>query len=213
LVVDLRHAGGDRMTPLDQQFQDLRTAGGFGCIYADPPWAFENYSAKGEAKNPNQHYPCMDVDDLEEMPVRMLAAKNCWLVMWATFPMLPQALRVMDQWGFDYRAGACWVKLSKLSQADSDDAKMAFGPGYVFRSAAELLLVGARGSPKLLKEPGSRSHRNVILAPVREHSRKPHSAYDLVEARFPGPYIELFARNTRRDWASWGNEVNKHDRD
>lgn len=198
------------------EFLALRTTGGFGCIYADPPWRFENYSAKGERKNPNQHYDCVTTDDLEEFPVRLLAAKDCWLWMWATFPMLPQALRVMDQWGFEYRAGAAWAKQSKLSAGmdlDDPDAKLAFGPGYIFRSAAELLLVGARGKPKLFKRDGSRSIRNLIVEPVREHSRKPDSVYDMIELRVPGPYVEIFSRSSRAGWASWGNETGKFDAD
>jgi N6-adenosine-specific RNA methylase IME4 len=201
---------------IKDQFTELRTTGGFGCIYADPPWMYENYSEKGERKNPNQHYDCVTADDLEDMPVRLLAANDCWLFMWATFPCLPQALKLMDEWGFTYSTGLAWAKQSKRSgdkDMDDPDHKLAFGTGYIFRSAAELLLMGRRGKPKLFKREGSRSIRNLIVAPVREHSRKPDSVYDMIELRVPGPYVELFSRSSRAGWAAWGNETGKYDAD
>ncbi len=114
--------------------------------------------------------------------------------------MLPEALDLIRAWGFVYKSGAAWGKESKTGE------KWAFGTGYIFRSAAELLLVGTRGSPPVK----SRSERNIIYAPVREHSRKPDDCYGMIERLYDGPYIELFARNTRPGWAAWGNEVGKY---
>jgi N6-adenosine-specific RNA methylase IME4 len=49
----------------------------------------------------------------------------------------------------------------------------------------------------------------VIMAPRREHSRKPYEAYELIERMFPTlPKIELFARGAPRwGWTVWGNEI------
>lgn len=124
----------------------------YGRIIADPPWYFANYSAAGEEKNPVAHYACMDLDAIKALPVGHLAAPDCALLMWATFPMLPQALETMRAWGFTYKTGGAWGKLSKTG------AKVAFGTGYVLRSAAELFLIGTIGKPKIR----SASVRNLI---------------------------------------------------
>ena len=118
-----------------------RPYGGWPTLYADPAWRFENYSAKGEVKNPVAHYACMSVEAMAKMPVAQLGAADSALFMWATFPMLPDALRLMAAWGYTYRTGGAWAKQSKTGRA------LAFGTGYIFRSAAELLLVGVRGKP------------------------------------------------------------------
>lgn len=182
-----------------RQFESLRPAGGFRAILADPPWRFELRSDKGEAKSAQAQYACMSVGEIMTLPVEALAARNAALFLWATFPLLPEALQTMRAWGFEYKTGAAWAKQSKTGR------KLAFGTGYLFRSAAELLLVGTRGDPQAT----SRSVRNLILAPVREHSRKPDQAHDMVEQLFAGPYVELFARQRRPGWQSWGNETEK----
>jgi len=171
----------------------------YGAILADPPWRFSNYSAKGEAKNPVAHYDCMTLGDIIALPVNHLAAPDCALLMWATAPLLPEAIETMRAWGFTYKSGAAWAKQSSTGQA------WAFGTGYCFRSAAEFLLLGTTGKPKIM----SRSVRNLIVAPVREHSRKPEDQYQMAEQLFRGPYAELFSRQSRPGWDCFGNEVGK----
>lgn len=170
----------------------------YAVVYADPPWKFDNYSAKGEAKNPKAHYDCMPLADIKRLPVDFCAADDCALFMWATFPMLPEALDLMQAWGFKYKSGAAWHKKTV-------NGKTAFGTGYIFRSAAELLLVGTRGKPKFK----SKNTRNLIEAQVREHSRKPDCVYDMIEAMCDAPYLELFGRQRRENWSVWGNQVDK----
>ena len=182
---------------LTSDFTALRAPGGFRLIYADPPWSFENFSVAGEAKNPKAHYGCEKIGDLKQMPVGLLAARDSVLAMWATFPMLPEALDLVKAWGFTYKTGGAWGKLSKTG------AKLAFGTGYIFRSASEVLVVGTRGKP----EWGNRSTRNLWLAPVREHSRKPDQVRTDLAALVPGPRIELFAREAVEGWQVWGNQT------
>lgn len=171
----------------------------YRCILADPPWRFENYSAKGEAKNPVAHYDCMSLPELLDLDVGHLAAPDCALFMWATAPMLPDALSAMARWGFTFKTAGAWFKQSKSGN------KMAFGTGYIWRSAVEFLLVGVNGAPTWR----SKSERNAILAPVREHSRKPEDVYRKIEAMVDGPRLELFARSERPGWDAWGNEVGR----
>ena len=188
------------LPPGDWPFGDLRAAH-YGVILADPPWRFSNFSAKGEAKNPVAHYDCMTLASIKALPVGLLAAPDCALLMWATAPLLPAAVSVIDAWGFTFKSAGAWAKQSSTGKA------WAFGTGYCFRSAAEFFLLATRGSPKVL----NRSTRNLIVAPVREHSRKPDALHDMAAALYPGPRLELFARQRRPGWDAWGNRVDKFD--
>ena len=174
------------------------TPGAYRVLLVDPPWRFRLYSEKGENKSPQNHYSCMTMDDIARLPVGALAhPEGCALMMWATAPMLPDAVRVMDAWGFTYKSAGAWAKRSKTGAA------WAFGTGYCFRSAAEFFLLGTRGRPAQMV----RNVRNLIVAPVREHSRKPDDMHVMCEALWEGPRAELFARETKPDWDVWGNQT------
>ena len=172
----------------------------YGLILADPAWEFLTYSEKGLEKSAQAHYECHNVHDMARLlPVHQLAADDCVLVMWATAPMINEALWLMRAWGFTYKTMGAWGKQSSTGR------KIAFGPGYILRSAAEFYLIGTYGKPKVR----SRSIRNLILAPVRGHSRKPDQLHQDLERLYDGPYVELFARQRRPGWDSWGNQVDK----
>jgi N6-adenosine-specific RNA methylase IME4 len=173
----------------------------YGALLVDPPWSFANYSPKGKTKNPSAHYDCMSLADIAALPVGHLAARDCALFMWATAPLLPEACELLHAWGFTFKSAAAWAKQSSTGNA------WAFGTGYVFRSAAEFVLVGTVGRPRVR----SRSVRNLIVAPIREHSRKPDEQYEMVEALYSGPYAEIFSRNSRPGWDAWGDEAGKFD--
>ena len=179
-------------------FEGLRQEG-YGAILADPPWRFKLRSEKDLSKSPQGQYPCMSHEELCRMPVTDLAARDCVLIMWATWPMIQQAIDLMSAWEFTYKSGGAWAKQSKSG------SKWAFGTGYIFRSASEPFIVGSRGKPLYQ----SRSVRNLIVAPVREHSRKPDDMHLMVERLVQGPYLEMFARQRRSLWDSWGNECDK----
>lgn len=185
-------------TPAGWPFVGL-TPGRYGAILADPPWRFFNRSAKGEKKNPVAHYPCMTIDQLAALPVAQLAAPHCALVTWATAPLLDRAIELVKGWGFTFKSAGAWAKQSSTGQ------RWAFGPGYVYRSAAEFYIVATIGKPAVQ----SHSVRNLIVAPTREHSRKPDAMHADVEALYAGPYAEIFARQRRPGWDAWGNEVEK----
>lgn len=173
----------------------------YGLVMVDPPWAFKVRSAKGEGKSPQAQYECMSLDDIKRLPVGQLAAPDCLLWLWATNPMLPQALEVMQAWGFRFTTAGTWVKTTTHN-------KLAFGTGYVLRSANEPFLIGTIGQPK-----ASRSVRSVVLAKVREHSRKPDEAYAAAEtlAINATRRADIFSRETRPGWDSWGIESGKFD--
>ena len=195
-LIDARAKHGGLAVPASWPFADLKM-GHYGVILCDDPWRFENYSEKGEAKNPLAHYDCMDMEGLRALPVRALAAPDAVLVMWGIWPMVAEAVDLMRHRGFSPKTGGAWGKQSKTGQ------KLAFGTGYIYRSASEFWLLGTVGNPPVL----SHGIRNLILAPIREHSRKPDQMHDDLMRLYPGPYCELFARAPRAGWDVWGNQA------
>lgn len=173
----------------------------FGAILADPPWKFQTWSGKGEGRSASQHYDVMTVAQIARLPVASLAAEDCVLFLWGTWPMLPQVLQVMQAWGFTYKTCAFdWMKLSGSNIP-------SIGNGYWTRSNTEFCLLGTRGKPK-------RKHADVPMALLerrQEHSRKPWIVHHRIEALVDGPYLELFARQRRAGWEQWGNETGKFD--
>lgn len=170
-------------------------AGPFGAIVADPPWDFRVWSNRGKGRSAEQHYPVMSLAEIKALPVAESAAPDCALFLWATDPMLPQALDVIAAWGFTYKTvGFCWAKTCRKSDG------WHVGLGYWTRANAEQCLFATRGKP----QRSSKSVRRLIVAPVREHSRKPDEAQERIEALVPGPYLELFARHDRPGWSNWG---------
>lgn len=179
-------------------FGDL-IPGHYGVVLCDPPWRFKTYNSDISAKSAASQYALMSCSDLEALPVADLAAKNCALVMWATQAQMPQALELMWAWGFEYKTMGAWAKQSSTGQ------KWAFGTGYVLRSAAEFYLIGTRGKPKAKVK----NVRNLIVSPVREHSRKPDQMHADLERLFDGPRCELFGRQQRSGWDVWGNDTSR----
>ena len=171
-------------------------------ILADPPWHFQNYAADepgmmhDRARGANRHYPTMTTDDICALSVP--AADNAALLLWACWPLLPDAMRVIEAWGFEYKSLAwVWVKLNKTSMG------FFHGMGYYTRANSEPCLLATRGRVKV----NARDVQALIVSPVQAHSRKPDDQYRKAERLFSGPYLELFARRKRPGWDAWGNEV------
>lgn len=180
--------------------------GPFGAILADCPWRFRNWSmselaARGERwarRNGRSPYDVMDTDAIGALPVRELAAPDCILFCWATYPKLEDALRVVKAWGFQYKTVAhTWVKQNPSRRG------YHFGLGYWTRGNPEICLLATRGRPKRLDNRVA----NLIISPRRDHSRKPDEIYRRIERLVAGPYLELFARQAYPGWAAWGNEL------
>lgn len=189
----------------------------FGVIAADPPWHFRartalqmsNWTSRRDAE---KHYSVLGAEDIMNLPVGDLAAKDCHLFLWTTGPCLPQAFDVIKAWGFRYSAMAfTWVKLKRSHNAlqlrvlPLGATDLHTGLGLTTRKNAEFCLLARKGNCKRI----SKSVREIILSPVREHSRKPDEFYDRVQQYAAGPYLELFARQQRPGWTVWGNEVDK----
>lgn len=170
----------------------------FGVIYADPEWRFEPWSRDtGMDRAADNHYPTSPLAVIKSRPVNAIAAHDCALFLWATRPMLPQALAVVEAWGFAYKSCTVWGK--RRSGA-------ARGPGYIFSDESELLLYATRGNVPA-PAPGTQ-WPSLIIAPVGRHSEKPDRFHELIESYFPTlPKIELNARVRRPGWEAWGAEA------
>jgi N6-adenosine-specific RNA methylase IME4 len=180
----------------------------FGAIYADPAWSFRvwnNYT--GQGRSAESHYSTMTMDEIAALPVADLAADDCVLFMWACWPSLPEALGIIEAWGFTYKTcGFDWMKANNR-QPDmfAEDAPVQVGMGYWTRANSEPCLLATRGKPKRLNA----DVRMGIIEPRRQHSRKPDCVPSRIERLVAGPYLELFARTQREGWTCWGNEVGK----
>ena len=187
----------------------------YRAILVDPPWHFRARTALQtrnwtSSRDAEKHYPVLGIDDIKALPVRDLAAADCHLFLWCTGPCLAQAFDVISSWGFRYSAVAfTWVKLRrKLDRQPRlflDENDLHVGLGLTTRKNAEFCLLGRRGNARRV----AKDVREIVLAPVREHSRKPDEVKERIERYCEGPYVELFARETRPGWDTWGNEVEK----
>ena len=134
------------------------------------------------------------------LPVEQLAAPTAHLYLWCPNALLPDGIAVMKAWGFTYKSNIVWHKVRKDGGSDGR------GVGFYFRNVTELVLFGVRGKNARTLAPGRRQV-NLLATRKREHSRKPDEQYEIIEACSPGPYLELFARGTRKGWATWGNQA------
>ncbi|MFP4069172.1 MAG: MT-A70 family methyltransferase [Verrucomicrobiota bacterium] len=168
---------------------------------ADPPWQFQNRTGKvaPEHKRLNR-YATMTLDDICALPVEQIADETAHLYLWVPNALLPDGLRVMEAWGFNYKSNIIWHKIRKDGGSDGR------GVGFYFRNVTEILLFGVRGKNARTLPPG-RSQVNMIQSRKREHSRKPDEQYGLIESCSPGPYLELFSRGVRENWTVWGNQA------
>lgn len=168
-------------------------------IVADPPWADIGRPLTGVTRVSRQkrdrsigaQYSTMTTEDICAMPVGDIAAEDAHLYLWVTNLGIRDGLDVLAAWGFDFKTVLTWCKEGHL------------GMGRYFRNQTEHVLFGVKGSLRTL----DRSQITYFAAPKRGHSVKPPAFGDLVERCSPGPYVELFARQPRLGWDSWGHGV------
>lgn len=158
------------------------STGPFRVIVADPPW--DVIPRGGRASDPP-----MTVEQICMLPVEDLAHNDAVLWLWLTNHFTREAHDVISAWGFTYKMCATWVKPQ-------------LGMGHYLRSRTEHVYLAVRGKPTITLT----SQDNIIEGPVREHSRKPDSFYELVEAVCPGSKVEMFGCEARKGWARWNAE-------
>ncbi len=167
--------------------------GGYGVILADPPWPYHNPQSHDPRRGGYTYAP-LTIAEIAALPVAELAAPDCLLFLWGTWPKLPEVVGVMQAWGFTHVTGFPWIKLTR-------DGRPVYGLGHWVAGCSEYVLLGRRGH---VSPPGE--HYLGLLSPSLGHSRKPEDVHILAE-QLPGPYLELLARRARPGWTVVGNEV------
>lgn len=184
----------------------------FGCVLADPPWFFRTRTEFVSDRDPRHHYKggVMSIKQICALPVGDVCTPDAHLFLWVTGPILEKAFEVIRAWGFRYSGVAfTWIKLKKshdqhqLRVLPTADGDFHVGLGFTTRKNAEFCLLARRGSAKRL----AKDVRELIIAPRREHSRKPDEQYDRIERYTAGPYVELFGRSRRPGWVTVGDQV------
>jgi N6-adenosine-specific RNA methylase IME4 len=174
---------------------DPPAAGRYSVVYADPPWPFRAWSARGKGRSAEAHFDCMSLEEIKALPVARWAARNAVLYLWATVPHLELVLGVIPAWGFGYKSNLAWIKERG-------------GTGYWAKNRHELLLIGVRGSrvcPRFHDIPIADS---VIEGGQRQFARKPDAARAIIDRYHPNAHrLELFARETAPGWDAWGDQV------
>lgn len=178
----------------------------YAVIYADPPWSYCQHGTGPKSRgNAAQHYHTMTTEDICTLPVRQLAGgeQGCALFMWATFPQVADALRVMEAWGFTYKTAAfVWVKKNRKSGTNF------WGMGAYTRANAEICLLGVTPDFRPAAQIKNHAVHQIIEAPVMAHSVKPNETRRrIVELLGDVPRIELFARQRVPGWDAWGDEI------
>lgn len=177
----------------------------YSVIYADPPWEYKQAGNTTKSRgNAIQHYQTMPTDDICRLPVKdMIMESGTACFMWATFPNIGEALKVMKAWGFEYKTAAfVWVKKNAKSGSNF------WGMGAYTRANAEVCLLGITPKYKAGEHVISHAVHQIIEEPVKSHSQKPAVVRDrIVELLGDVPRVELFARQRVTGWKSWGNEL------
>lgn len=188
---------------MEQIHADLLTAARnkkYKTILADPPWRFQNRTGKMAPEHRRlNRYDTLSFEEIYSLPVCEIAAETSHLYLWVPNALLPQGIKTLESWGFTYKTNIVWHKIRKDGGSDGR------GVGFYFRNVTELVLFGVKGKGARTLAPGRRQV-NLLGSRKREHSRKPDELFPLIESCSPGPYMELFARGSRPNWTSFGNE-------
>jgi N6-adenosine-specific RNA methylase IME4 len=176
-----------------------------GVIYADPAWPFDGWSGPARpARAADAYYGTEPAEAIMRLPVAQLAADDCVLLLWCTWPQIAIGthVEIIEGWGFEPSTVAfVWVKTYTAS------GDVFIGEGHWTRSNSEVCLLATKGEPERLVKDISQ----VVMAPVGEHSAKPEEVRRRIERLLPGPYLELYGRlNGRKPppgWTVWGNEI------
>lgn len=165
---------------------------GYNVVMADPPWSYRNKRSGGSMIHQDDRYKTMPLGEIKSLPIGKICEKNCVLFLWATVPMLPEALEVMSAWGFKYKTTLFWWKI------------MSGGTGWWFRGQMEVLLLGVRGKVKAFRIQKG----NIHQARVGKHSEKPDYFRELIEQATDKigftKRVELFATKKPDGWDAVG---------
>lgn len=186
---DLREAA--RRCRIEKKYSEL-PEGKFQVFYADPPWQYDN-SMPSEFKEQANHYQLMSIDEIAKLKIKDLADKNAVLFLWVTSPILEESfLKIIHVWGFEYKTSFIWDKINHVM-------------GHYNSVRHEFLLLCIKGSYPIQNR---KLYDSVYSEKSMEHSQKPEYYYKMIEDLYPNSNkIELFARDKREGWTSYGNQI------
>ena len=169
----------------------------YSIILADPPWEYQDKGCNGNCED---HYDTMNIKQICALPINSITTKDAILFLWTTYPMLKEALQLIEAWGFEYKSiGFQWVKQNKTGQG------FFYGLGRWTRGNTEPCLIATKGKPQRY----GKDVFQLIVTPIRGHSQKPDEQYQKIEQLMGNlPRIELFARQKIPGWDCWGNDDN-----
>ena len=166
-------------------------------IYADPPWKYQDKGCNG---NCEQYYKTMSIKELKELPIQDISDKDCILFLWTTYPMLKEALDLIDSWGFKYKT------IAFQGVKTTVNGKYFYGLGRWTRGNTEPCLLAVKGKPKRIKK----DIFQLVFSPINGHSKKPNEIRKLiVDLIGDVPRIELFARERFEGWDCYGDQLSK----
>ncbi len=172
-------------------------------ILADCPWSYLDRCNAGK-RGAEYKYPTMSIEDIKALRVNELAADDCTLFLWGTWPLLQEALDVVKAWCFEYKSnGFIWIKTNKVA-TDT----LFWGMGNGTRQNSEYCLRATKGRPKRY----SASVHSVIMSPIEAHSKKPDRVRDdIVKLCGDLPRLEMFARQKVDGWEAIGYDIDEKD--
>lgn len=187
-------------------------------IMCDAPWKYVTWSGKGMGKSPDMHYDTMTIDQLKALPVRELVhPEGAVMHFWIIDSHLKFMFDVVEAWGFSYKTtGFYWAKTTQ------DPTIFPIGTGFWTRANPETAVECEFGEDEQECERSflatyrhpkrvNKGVRRLVVAPRREHSRKPDEVPERIMKLTHGPYLELFGRQSRPGWTVWGKERDKFD--
>lgn len=160
----------------------------YNVLLCDPPWEYRNTGFEMSAEG---QYSTMSIEELQTLKIEDLAYENSIMFMWATNPLLKEAIELLEYWGFNYKTNFVWIKTRHTA-------------GFYVYGQHELLLIGVRGSML----PMGEKYKSIIQGENIKHSKKPDIVYEIIETMYPqAKYLELFHRGIKRkNWEGWGFE-------
>lgn len=176
----------------------------YNIIYLDPPWGVYKDKANAGQRGAGYKYPLMSLQDIKSLPINKIAADDCVLFLWATFPLLQEALDVIKAYGFVYKTVAFnFVKTNKIATNT-----LFWGMGNWTRSNSEICLLAVKGTPKRM----AKNVHQVVMSPIEKHSKKPNEVKErIVKLMGDISRIELFSREITPGWACVGNDIDGKD--
>ncbi|MEM7581300.1 MAG: MT-A70 family methyltransferase [Cyanobacteria bacterium P01_A01_bin.80] len=174
----------------------------YDCIVIDPPWYY-TLRNKDKTHRNRIEYPPMKIEEILKLPIKELSKKNSILWLWFTNNHVIEATECIRKWEFELKTILTWEKVSKSGNP-------RIGTGHWLRNCTEHCFLGIKGKvPSFSHSKKLTNESTIIRAERREHSRKPEEFFKLVEKLCPESKLEMFARQKRQGWDSWGNETEK----